>query len=94
MTTCIQMNREELNVALENIKNAQIRSENNNSSFKDDVVAWTDASSVIAYQSAIGKLKEYLKKYNEHLIKDLTNLDAAATVLEETDLSMCAVIGQ
>jgi len=84
----IKLNRADFDAALASIQSAQSRSWENNGSFKTDTINSTDATSVVAYQDAVIKLKDYLQKYNTALQGNLDNLVLVADVIEATDESL------
>jgi type VII secretion effector (TIGR04197 family) len=81
----IKFVRAEYDAALATIQGLQSRSWENNGSYNTDALSATDASSVVAYQSAMKDIKDYLQRYNTQLQADLDTLKSIADNIEEAD---------
>ena len=84
----IEIRERDYKLAVRAIEKPAERSGNNNKNFKTDLISKTDASSVVAYQEAIQKLKTYLQRYNSLLESDIKKLTELAHVFYETDMSL------
>ncbi|MDR2106596.1 MAG: hypothetical protein LBP24_04235 [Coriobacteriales bacterium] len=71
--------------ALQTIKKAKVRSENTNPEFPTNILNETDASSVVAYQTAIVEMQGCLQRYNAALQADIDKFQTIASALEAAD---------
>jgi hypothetical protein len=81
----IKINHAAFNDALQTIRDARVRSENNSPNFKSNILNETDAPSVVAYQELIGEMQSCLQKYNIALQADIDKFKAIASALDTAD---------
>ena len=73
--------------AVNAIQEGQTRSSKNNDNFKDHINV-TNVPSVLKYKEALDRLKDQFQKYNQLLVKDISNMSSIGHLIEEEDKAL------